>query len=111
MKKQLIDQFNTLEKIASKTHPSFLGALSAQKKKQLNGIEKLEKRLIKAEKRKFADELKRIYILRESFFPDSNLQERIENFTSFYLELGDDFFDLLLNSFEPINHKFTFIEV
>ena len=63
------------------------------------------------EKRKFADELKRIYILRESFFPDSNLQERIENFTSFYLELGDDFFDLLLNSFEPINHKFTFIEV
>ncbi len=111
LKKQLIDQFSTLEKIASKTHPSFLGAVSAQKKKQLNGIEKLEKRLIKAEKRKFADELKRIYILRESFFPDSNLQERIENFTSFYLELGDDFFDLLLNSFEPINHKFTFIEV
>jgi bacillithiol synthase len=111
LKKQLVDQFNYLEKIASKTDASFLGALSAQKKKQLNGIEKLEKRLIKAEKIKFADELERLYALRERFFPKSNLQERIENFTTFYLQTGDCFFDLLLDSFEPINHKFTFIQI
>ncbi len=71
----------------------------------------LEKRLIKAEKIKFTDELERLYALRERFFPESNLQERIENFTTFYLQTGDCFFDLLLDSFEPINHKFAFIQV
>jgi len=111
LKKQLIKQFNYLEKIVSKTDVSFLGAVSAQRKKQLNGIEKLEKRLIKAEKKKLADELERLYTLREKFFPESNLQERIENFSSFYLEWGEDFFDLLLDSFEPINHKFAFIQI
>ncbi len=111
MKKQLVDQFNYLEKIASKTDPSFLGALSAQKKKQLNGIKKLEKRLIKAEKIKFTDELERLYALRERFFPESNLQERIENFTTFYLQTGDYFFDILLDSFKPINHEFAFIQI
>jgi len=55
--------------------------------------------------------LERLYTLREKFFPESNLQERIENFSSFYLEWGEDFFDLLLDSFEPINHKFAFIQI
>tara|TARA_B000000441_G_C21625836_1_gene280400 strand:- start:35 stop:481 length:447 start_codon:yes stop_codon:yes gene_type:complete len=111
LKKQLMNQFNYLEKIVLKTDPSFLGAVSAQKKKQLNGIEKLEKRLLKAEKRKFTDELARSHLLCKKFFPESNLQERVENFTSFYLEKGDYFFDLLLNSLDPLNHKFTFIEI
>ena len=111
LKKQLMNQFNYLEKIVLKTDASFLGAVSAQKKKQLNGIEKLEKRLLKAEKRKFTDELARSHLLCKKFFPESNLQERVENFTSFYLEKGDYFFDLLLNSLDPLNHKFTFIEI
>ena len=35
LKKRLMDQFNYLEKIVLKTDASFLGAVSAQKKKQL----------------------------------------------------------------------------
>ena len=111
LKKQLIKQFKYLEDIASATDNSFLGAVFAQKAKQLKGIEKLEKRLIKAQKNKIANELERLLILRAKFFPDSNLQERVENFSSLYVEKGTQFFDLLLDSFEPINHDFAFIEI
>ena len=41
--------------LAKETDISFLGAVQAQEKKQLNGLDKLEKRLLKAEKRKFKD--------------------------------------------------------
>lgn len=46
----LKQQFKELYTLAQKTDASFLGAVAAQEKKQLNGLDKLEKRLLKAQK-------------------------------------------------------------
>ena len=51
IKKTLNNQFDELRVISSKTNKSFQGALNAQEKKQMKGIEELEKKLIKAEKK------------------------------------------------------------
>ena len=56
----LSNQFKHLFDIASKTDYSFTGAVKAQEKKQLDGIDNLEKKLLNAQKRKFSDQISRI---------------------------------------------------
>ena len=46
----LQNQFLCLHELAKQTDKSFLGAVSAQEKKQLKGLKNLEKRLLKANK-------------------------------------------------------------
>src|SRR5690606_32504226 len=59
-KKFLKQQFAELYELAKQTDKSFMGAVGAQEKKQLNGLDHLEKRLLKAQKRKLSDELERL---------------------------------------------------
>jgi hypothetical protein len=65
--------------IAHKTDDSFLGALKSQETKQLKGLENLEKRLLKAQKRKLNDALERITNPKR-VVPNQSLQERQTNF-------------------------------
>ena len=86
----LQQQFKDLYELVKKTDISFLGAVKAQEKKQLNGLDKLEKRLLKAEKRKFKDEIGRLITIQEYLFPEQKLQERTINFSEFYLDYGEN---------------------
>lgn len=89
-KQHLEAQFKALYEMAEQTDKSFLGAVAAQEKKQLKGLANLEKRLLKAQKRKYHKELERVQILKTELFPKQNLQERISNFSEFYLAYGDE---------------------
>jgi uncharacterized protein YllA (UPF0747 family) len=77
--------------------------------KQIKGLENLEKRLLKAEKRVHAEYLNRIMDLQNELFPNQGLQERILNFSEFYLEYGADFIQKLLSELEPLNQEFKVI--
>ena len=103
--------FDTLFLIAEKTDKSFSGAVKAQERKQLNGLDTLEKRLLKAEKRKESELVSRISELKEILFPKGGLQERISNFSNFYEEFGDEFIQILKESFDPLHLEFYLIEI
>ncbi len=105
-KKHLSKQFKALYKLAEQTDKTFLNAVAAQEKKQHNGLDKLEKRLLKAQRRKLSDEIERSIALQNKLFPKQNLQERIVNFSELYLTYGNDFIKILYERFEPL--KFTF---
>jgi uncharacterized protein YllA (UPF0747 family) len=47
------------------------------------GLDNLEKRLLKAQKRKLSDILERITDLQNELFPNKSLQERQANFSNF----------------------------
>ena len=66
------------------------GAVAAQERKQLNGLDHLEKRLLKAQKRKLKDELQRVVHIQDEVFPHQSLQERSINFSEFYQTYGQD---------------------
>ena len=102
-------QFKKLNKIASQTDKSFTGALKAQEVKQIKGLENLEKRLIKAEKKMHADELERIIQLQNELFPNQRLQERSANFAEFYTAYGNDFIQKLFSALKPLEPNFTII--
>ncbi|WP_298286564.1 bacillithiol biosynthesis cysteine-adding enzyme BshC [uncultured Lutibacter sp.] len=106
----LKEQFDSLKLIAKKTDQSFIGAVNAQEKKQLNGLDALEKRLLKAQKRKLEDEVSRIKVIQDELFPSKSLEERSRNFSEMYLKLGKELIPILLNSLEPLQLEFTVIE-
>ena len=107
LKKQFID----LYELAKQTDVSFLGAVGAQEKKQLNGLNHLEKRLLKAEKRKLKDQLKRLTSIQKQLFPKESLQERRVNFSEFYLEHGDQLIPQLKKQLDPLCHQFTVLKL
>ncbi|MCR9183729.1 MAG: bacillithiol biosynthesis cysteine-adding enzyme BshC [Flavobacteriaceae bacterium] len=108
-RKHLQQQFKELYELAEKTDKSFIGAVEAQEKKQLNGLDTLEKRLLKAQKRKLSDHLERITKLQDELFPNGSLQERNANFSEFYKEYGEDLIPQLFRELSPLELKFKYV--
>jgi uncharacterized protein YllA (UPF0747 family) len=105
----LQQQFEALYIVADKTDKSFSGAVKAQEAKQLKGLATLEKRLLKAQKRKHAEVLERITELQNELFPYQGLQERQTNFAEFYVETGDSMIQKLVDTLKPLDTKFTIL--
>ncbi len=109
-KEFLKNQFSELEKIAAKTDKSFIGAVKAQEKKQIKGLENLEKRLLKAEKRNHQLKLSRIIQIQDELFPNGSLQERKINASDIMTNINvRDFLFLLKKSFEFSSNQFNVI--
>jgi len=108
-KEVLKKQFETLLTIAIQTDKSFIGAVKAQEAKQIKGLENLEKRLLKAEKRIQSDRLQRILSLQNEIFPSQSLQERKANFSEFYLEYGTTFLTKITSELKPLDQEFKVI--
>ena len=111
LKEKLAEQFNYLETLVQETDPSFEGTVKAQKQKQFNGIDALEKRLLHAQKKKLVDHVQRLTLLHESIFPNNSLQERQLNFFEFYLAYGDDVHQLLLEQLDPLRMEFSWLQL
>ena len=110
-KNHLKKQFEQLYALAKQTDGSFLGAVAAQEKKQLKGLSNLEKRLLKAEKRKHNRHIDKALLLQSSFFPNGNLQERVLNFSAFYAIYGHNFIQKLKTELNPFQQEFTVISL
>ena len=109
LKQQLAYQFDILHKEIQKTNKSFAGAVSAQQRKQIKGLENLEKRLLKANKKYFSDKLEQIISLQNQLFPNRNLQERVGNFSEFYAEYGKILIEKLFEKQKPLSFEFLIL--
>ena len=108
---QLEKMFDELKILSNQTDRSFLGAVKAQEKKQMNGLNKLEKRLLKAQKRKMKEVVDRITTLQDQIFPNQSLQERNTNFSEFYLNYGESLIPVLFDALKPLELKLDLIEI
>jgi uncharacterized protein YllA (UPF0747 family) len=104
------NMFSAMEKIAELTDKSFIGAVKAQRKKQLNGLYKLENRLLKAERRKHQEYINQLTKLHLEFFPNGNLQERIQNITDLML-LNEKVIAELKNKLNPFDFSVDFFRL
>ncbi|MGC4039800.1 MAG: bacillithiol biosynthesis cysteine-adding enzyme BshC [Flavobacterium sp.] len=110
-KEHLKKQFERLQEIANQTDKSFIGAVNAQQTKQIKGLENLEKRLLKAEKRVHAEKLELILLLQNELFPNQGLQERKANFSEFYLDFDQELIEKLFAELNPLEPNFTIISL
>jgi uncharacterized protein YllA (UPF0747 family) len=107
----LTQQFLALRRVANETDSSFIGAVDAQQRKQLKGLNNLEKRLLRAEKRKHFLLTNRIKSLQDQLFPNKTLDERHRNFSDYYLIYGQDLIIALKESLKPLEQAFTILEL
>lgn len=109
LKLSLESQFKILRAQVLKTDKSFEGAVNAQERKQIKGLENLEKRLLKANKNYFAERLEQIISLQDKLFPNQSLQERQGNFSEFYAQFGKKLIDSLFEELKPLDQRFDII--
>lgn len=110
-KNHLKEQFKALYQLAETTDKSFIGAVAAQEKKQLKGLDQLEKRLLRAEKRRLKDILDRMTAIQDELFPNGSLQERQLNFSEVYLEMGDALIPFLMDALDPLDLNFSILTI
>ena len=66
--------------------------------------------IITAQKKRLSNQIERIRIIRNQLFPDNEFQERKLNFFTLYNEIGENFIPLLIESLDPLDTDFNFIE-
>lgn len=81
-------------------------SIQAQKKLAL-----LEKKMIRAEKRKQQTSIDRIQAIKGSLFPKNSLQERVENFSEWVGAFGWDWVEAVLENSTTLNPSFTIITI
>ena len=100
-----------IEKIIDKSKAidkSLNGKILALKKKTINEINSLEKRLIKEEKKNHQKSLNELDKIMSKLFPDNILQERKENFLNYYLS-DKNLVDTLIKNLDPLKFYFNII--
>lgn len=108
-KEFLRQQFTQLYHIAQQTDKTFLGAVQAQEKKQFKGLEHLEKRLLKAQKKRYQNFIERVLRLKNELFPNGGLQERTDNFSQYMLSTQGKLIEILIQHTDPLRPNFTIL--
>ncbi len=72
-------------------------------------IKVLEQKMLRAEKRNMDVDLQRVARLKQGLFPKDSLQERQENFISYYTIYGDGFIKMLYKHIQPLKNQFLMI--
>src|SRR4029079_382532 len=83
--------YESLKKQAVAVDATLGKHVEALRTESLYRLQELEKKMLRAEKRKFTDQQRQIHTVKENLFPNDSLQERIDNFTYYYAKWGKDF--------------------
>jgi uncharacterized protein YllA (UPF0747 family) len=76
----------------------------------LKKVAVLEKKMLRAEKRKFETEQRQLQKLRSALFPLNSLQERIENLIPFYAQWGDGFIKTIYSHSLALQQQFVILQ-
>lgn len=98
--------FQHLKKRASEIDKTLVQHVHALEVDHLKKLDGLEKKMLKAERKKQAIQLQRIWKLKEELFPNHNLQERVENFMPYYAQYGQAFIQTVLNHSLALEQEF-----
>jgi len=104
---QLMAQLEAKATAIDITLTSSAGAALAKIRHQ---VQVLEKKMLRAQKRKMKTELERIERLKARLFPNHSLQERTENAMGYLAQYGIGWLDTLLHATQPLKPAFAVVE-
>jgi bacillithiol biosynthesis cysteine-adding enzyme BshC len=109
--KQAIHAFYTnLKKTAGAADTTLQAHTEALEKLALRKINSLEKKMLRAEKKKFEAQQRQLLKLKSELFPQDSLQERIENFMPFYAKWGKNFIKTIYDNSPGLEQEFVILE-
>ena len=78
---------------------------SAELKRAMNGLDRISEKINRAWRRKSDTAIGQLKDIKQSLFPTNIPQERFENFSSFYISYGKDFFRKIKGGLDPFNFE------
>ncbi|MES1215022.1 MAG: bacillithiol biosynthesis cysteine-adding enzyme BshC [Bacteroidota bacterium] len=99
--------YETFKKQACAIDETLAPHVDALKARSIQSLQELEKKMLRAEKRKFADQQRQIQVIKEKLFPGNSLQERTDNFSYFYAKWGSGFIDKLYENSLTLEGEFV----
>lgn len=87
------------------TDPTLARMTDAELHRIKQATERIEHKMLRAEKRKGSDSLRQAETLKDKLFPGGGLQERIDNLLNFY-QTDHQFIDHLSEAFDPFDFRF-----
>ncbi|MCW3112055.1 MAG: bshC [Segetibacter sp.] len=110
-KEQLRELYSHLKEVTGKIDITLSQHTEALLAKAMDRVEALEKKMLRAEKRKFEAQQRQVNKLREHLFPKNSLQERLDNFSSFYAKHGKELLSELYNSSSALDQQFCLLQL
>lgn len=107
---QMQQAYYSIKKLVKEIDVTLEQHAEALETKSLKKLSALEKKMFRAEKRKFEDQKNQLSKIFSVLFPQGNLQERTENFMLYYARMGDDFFKMLYTNSLTLEQEFCVIE-
>lgn len=106
--KQVTELFEKLSARANAIDSTLKEFVGAQTKRTLSALQKVEEKMIRAEKRKQKEKLAQIEAVKDAWFPNNSLQERTDNLLNFY-PADPKFIDNLVTHFDPFDFRFNIL--
>lgn len=102
--------YDSIREKATQVDETLLAHIEALKARTVKPLQELEKKMIRAEKRKYEAEQQQIHQIKEALFPTGGLQERVENFLPYYAKWGRQFIDCIYKSSLALEQEFVIIK-
>ncbi len=103
--------YDLLKDKAANIDRSLLQHVEALQARTLKPLQELEKKMLRAEKKKYETEQRQIQTIRQALFPRNGLQERVENFMPWYAGYGKEFIRAVYKHSLTIEQAFTVLQL
>ena len=101
--------YDRLKTVAGQVDDTLTVHVAALQTRAIKPLQELEKKLIRAEKRKFGVQERQLRVLKSALFPNKGLQERVDNFLPYYARWGKDFIDTIYEHSLSLEQRFVVI--
>ncbi len=101
--------YDTFKKQATAVDRTLEKHVDALKVNTVYRLQELEKKMLRAEKRKFTDQQRQIHTIKENLFPGNGLQERRENLSYYYAKWGREFINKLYEHSLGLEQEFVVV--
>jgi bacillithiol biosynthesis cysteine-adding enzyme BshC len=101
--------YHKMKMLAQQVDDTLTGHVEALQTRAIKPLQELEKKILRAEKRKFDIHERQLTSIKNTLFPNNSLQERVENFMPFYAKWGKEFIEMVYENSGPLDQVFSVI--
>lgn len=102
--------YDLLKDKAANIDRSLLQHVEALQARTIKPLQELEKKMLRAEKKKYETEQRQIQTVRSALFPKNGLQERVDNFMPWYALWGREFIHTVYEHSLTLEQEFTILQ-
>jgi bacillithiol biosynthesis cysteine-adding enzyme BshC len=99
--------YDKLKTVAGHVDDTLTMHVAALQTRAIRPLQELEKKLLRAERRKFNIQERQLQGLKKSLFPNDGLQERVDNFMPYFAKWGKEFIGTIYQHSLSLEQEFT----